>query len=146
VVREYTDTFYIPAAASYLARSAHKAALGAQLADWMRHLGEHWADARFGAVHATTLGTHHRVAVEVSLGRLDPEAVRVELYAEAANAGERERHAMTRGRKLDGPSNGYEYEVSIPAVRATDDYTPRLVPYHPAAVVPLEAREILWQR
>jgi len=146
VVREYTDTFYVPAAASYLARSAHKAALGTQLVAWMRHLGEHWADARFGVVHATTLGTHHRVGVEVYLGRLDPEAVRVELYAEAANAGEPERHAMARGRKLDGPGNGYEYEVSIPDVRATDDYTPRLLPYHPAAAVPLEAREILWQR
>jgi len=31
-------------------------------------------------------------------------------------------------------------------VRAPGDYTPRLVPSHPAAVVPLEAHEILWQR
>ena len=53
---------------------------------------------------------------------------------------------MARGRKLDGPSHGYEYDVRVPAVRATDDYTPRLLPYHPAAVVPLEAPEILWQR
>jgi starch phosphorylase len=53
---------------------------------------------------------------------------------------------MVRGRKLDGPGNRYEYTVSIPAVRAPGDYTPRLVPYHPAAGVPLEAHEILWQR
>ena len=55
-------------------------------------------------------------------------------------------HAMARGRKLDGPGNGYQYDVSVPAGWATGDYTPRLLPYHPAAVVPLEAREILWQR
>ena len=27
-----------------------------------------------------------------------------------------------------------------------DDYTPRLIPDHPDALVPLEASEILWQR
>ena len=53
---------------------------------------------------------------------------------------------MTRGRKLEGPGSGYEYDVSIPAVRAIGDYTPRLFPCHPAAVVPLEAHEILWRR
>src|SRR6266850_4837364 len=146
VVREYTDTYYVPAAASYRARSADKAALGTQLVGWRRELAQHWPDARFGAVRTATQGTRHQISVEVYLGRLHPEAVRVELYAEAANGGEPERHAMARGRKLDAPGNGYEYEVSISAVRATGDYTPRLLPYHPAAVVPLEAHEILWQR
>jgi len=146
VVREYTDTYYVPAAASYRARSADKAALGTQLVGWRRELAQHWPDARFGAVRAATQGTRHQISVEVYLGRLDPEAVRVELYADGANGGEPERHAMARGRKLDAPGNGYEYEVSISAVRATGDYTPRLLPYHPAAVVPLEAHEILWQR
>jgi glycogen phosphorylase len=34
----------------------------------------------------------------------------------------------------------------VPASRPATDYTPRLVPYHPDARVPLEANEILWQR
>ena len=53
---------------------------------------------------------------------------------------------MARGRKLDQPENGYEYDVRIPARRAPGEYTPRLVPYHRAAIVPPEAHEILWQR
>jgi starch phosphorylase len=53
---------------------------------------------------------------------------------------------MVRVRKLDGTDNGYEYDVTVSAARALVDYTPRLLPHHPAAVVPLEAREILWQR
>ncbi len=146
VVREDTDTLYVPAAASYLARSAHKAELGTQLVSWRRDLGEHWPDARFGAVRAATLGGQHHIGVEVYLGRLDPEAVRVELYAEGGNGRETERYAMARGRKLDGPGNSYEYDVAIPTARGIDDYTPRLLPYHPAAVIPLEAHEILWQR
>ena len=146
VVREYTDTYYVPAATSYRARSADKALLGTQLVSWMRDLAQYWAEARFGAVLAATENGQHHIAVEVYLGRLDPETVRVELYAEGANGEEPEHHAMARGRKLDGPGNGYQYDVSVPAGRATGDYTPRLLPYHPAAVVPLEAREILWRR
>jgi hypothetical protein len=53
---------------------------------------------------------------------------------------------MARRRALDLATNAYEYEVAVPARRAADDYTPRLVPYQPAAAVPLEAREILWLR
>src|SRR5439155_14784229 len=45
VVREYTDTYYVPAAASYRARSADKGALGTQLVGWRRDLAEHWPDA-----------------------------------------------------------------------------------------------------
>jgi starch phosphorylase len=40
----------------------------------------------------------------------------------------------------------FEYGVRLPAVRPATDYTLRLVPYHQAAAVPLEARSILWQR
>ena len=43
-------------------------------------------------------------------------------------------------------ASSYEHSVSIPAARALGDYTPRLLPRHPIASVPLEAQEILWQR
>src|SRR2546425_7808907 len=92
VVREYRDTYYVPASARYRARAADKAALGTQLVGWTRDLAQHWPDGRFGAVRAATEGNRHHISVEVYLGRLDPEAVRVELYAEAANGGEPERH------------------------------------------------------
>jgi starch phosphorylase len=48
--------------------------------------------------------------------------------------------------KLDGPEQGYEYSVRIPVRRELGDYTPRLLPRHPFASIPLEAHEILWQR
>jgi len=146
VVREYTDTYYVPAAAGYRARGADKAALGTQLVGWTRDITQYWPDARFGALRVATQEGRHHFSVDVDLGRLDAEAVRAELYAEAANGREPERHAMARGRRLDGPDHGYEYNVSIPAVRAAGDYTPRLVPYHSAARLPLEAHEILWRR
>lgn len=146
VVREYTDAYYVPAAARYRARRADKAALGATLAAWAGDLARQWRDARFDGVRVASADGRHRVAVDVSLGRLDAEAIRVELYADGRDGAPPERHPMTRGRALDAAANAYEYEALIPALRAAADYTPRLVPYHAAAVVPLEANEILWQR
>src|SRR5262249_7482936 len=146
VVREYTDTYYVPAATRYRARCTDKGALGTELIRWTRDLAHDWPDARFGALRTATQDTRHHISVEIYLGRLDTDGVRVELYAEGVNGETPERHVMLRGRKLDGPGNGCEYTVRIPAVRALGDYTPRLVPYHPAAIVPLEASEILWQR
>jgi glycogen phosphorylase len=53
---------------------------------------------------------------------------------------------MTRGEPLVGATHGYLYSAHVPATRPAGDYTPRVIPHHPAAIVPLEAAQILWQR
>ncbi len=145
-VREYTATYYLPAAAAYRQRAAGKGALGAALVDWQRALEQGWSDVHFGAASAQTHDGRHRVSVEVHLGGLDPESVRVELYAEPAAGGVPERHPMARRPEAPEPGAGYRYETEIPATRPIEHYTARLIPYHPAALVPLEAARILWQR
>jgi starch phosphorylase len=83
--------------------------------------------------------------VPVSLGNLDSDAIQVELYANAPNGGSPLRQVMTRGERLaDG--NGYVYSARVPAAHQAADYTPRLIPQHTEAAVPLEATQILWQR
>jgi starch phosphorylase len=146
VVREYTERYYLPAAAAFRQRAADKGALGAQVLAWQRHLAQHWHEARFGESRAETRGDRHRFTVDVHLGGLDPDAIRVELFANPVGDGAPVRQPMARGRKLNGPTPAYEYQASVPASRAVDEYTPRLLPYHPLATVPLEAAEILWQR
>ena len=44
---------------------------------------------------------------------------------------------------LDG---SYTLRTTLPARRPAGDYTPRVVPWHPGAAVPLEANHILWYR
>ncbi len=145
VVREYTERHYLPAAAGYRARAAEKGALGAGVLAWQRNLAAHWSEARFGAVAVQTRDDHHQFVVQLSLGGLDPEAVRVELYADPTDGGEPARHVLARDRTLAAP-DAYEYRGRVPASRPASDYTPRLVPHHPAALVPLEAPQILWPR
>ncbi len=142
-VREYTERYYAPAAARYRARAADRGAAGAALVAWQHALAAHWRDVRFGESHVERDGEHYRIAVEVQLGGLPLDAVRVELYADGAPPA---RVPMTRDRRVEGSANGHVFRASAPATRPASDWTPRLVPDHPDAVVPLEAAQILWAR
>jgi starch phosphorylase len=93
-----------------------------------------------------TEGGQHVFDVQVYLDDLDPEAVRVELYANGVDGNAPERVPMQRVRQLVGATNGYACSAGVPAARPATDYTVRLVPHHDAAVVPLEDTHILWQR
>ena len=142
-VREYAERYYLPAAIRYRNRAAHKAALGARLLAWKRHVSDHWREARLETVCSETREGQHRFTVEVHLGGLDPDAIRVELFADPLSGTEPVRQPMTRDEGRDVGAV-HEYAAHVPASRPAGHYTPRLVPYHPEAAVPLEAAEILW--
>jgi starch phosphorylase len=144
-VREYTDQFYLHAAAAYAKRAANEAGLGAHILDWRRNLARHWGEVRFGTLQVETSVGEHTFKIPVYLGGVSPDAVQVELYADAWNGGTPERQAMTRGARL-ADADGYVYSARVRAERPAADYTPRVIPHHPAAAIPLEAAQILWQR
>jgi starch phosphorylase len=145
-VREYTEQYYFPAAAAYRARAADKGASGVQLVNWRQALERTWAALRFGDVKVETDGEQHVFEVQVYLDELDPEAVRVELYANGVNGTAPERVEMKRVRQLVGATNGYAYRAGVPAARPATDYTARLIPHRDGVAVPLEDTRILWQR
>jgi len=74
------------------------------------------------------------------------DAVSVELYAEPLNDGAAVRKTLQRGDALAGTANAWTYIGSVAANRPVEDYTPRIIPAHPLAQVPLEAGMILWYR
>lgn len=145
-VRQYTEHYYIPAAATYHKRAANKGELGAQMVNWRHALERGWGNLRFGETTITKNGDQHIFEVQVYLGGLDPDSVRVELYAEGANGGNPVRKEMTRGPKLVGAENGYSYGAQILATRPATDYTARVIPHRTGIAVPLEAAQIQWQR
>ena len=145
-VREYTEQHYLPAAAAYLARAVDKGASGVQLVAWRHALNEKWTALRFGEVKLETEGEHHVFEVQAYLDDLDPEAVRVEIYADGINGGAPERVEMKCVRQLVGAANGYAYRADVAAARPATDYTVRVIPHHDNAAVPLEDAHILWQR
>ncbi len=145
-VREYIGQRYIPAALAYRERRKDKGAAGEKIVAWQRALSERWLALRFGSVKVETTGGRHTFEVQVYLDEIDPDAVCVELYANADSGKDRVSKAMERVGKLPGTAFGYIYRTSVSATRPSDDYTPRLVPFYPGVKVPLEASQILWQR
>jgi starch phosphorylase len=145
VVREYTDKYYLPAAESYGARAAQGGRLGSELLEWQRELARHWSDVRFGSLATEQRDGHYVFQVQVYLNELDPESVRVELYAEGHNGAEPIRQPMQRGEPRVASGNAFVYVASVPATRPASDYTPRVVPYKTGASVPLEAPFICWR-
>ena len=144
VVREYTEDHYLSAASAFHERAASRGSLGADLLVWLAELARHWPTLRFGSATVERQEEQHFFQVQVFLDDLNPDAVSAELYAEGQNGNVPLRHAMNRGERLVGSVNGFMYTARIPSTRPATDYTPRLVPYHRGAFVPLEVPFVLW--
>jgi starch phosphorylase len=145
-VREYTEQHYLPAAAAYRERAADKGKVGRQMVDWRHPLEQKWATLHFGEVQIATDSERHVFKVEVYLNDLDPNAVRVEIYADGMDGGAPVRQEMKRGQQLDGASGGYLYSAAVSAARPPADYTARVIPHFDGVAIPLEDARILWQR
>jgi starch phosphorylase len=145
-VREYTEQYYIPAAAAYQERAADKGAIGREMVDWQHAVDRKWGSLRFGDLRVETNADHHVFEVEIFLNDLDPNAVRVELYADGINGGDPVREEMKCGRPLPDASRRCLYHATVPTTRPARDYTARVIPQRSGVAVPLESGRILWQR
>lgn len=120
-------------------------AIGRHIIDWRHSLDPTWPTLRFGDVNVETRGEQHVFDVQVYLSDLDPDAVRVELYADGVMGVAPVRQAMTRVGG-DGASGSYVYGAAVSAARPPGDYTARVIPHHDGVAIPLEDTRILWQR
>jgi len=144
-VREYVERCYIPAAEAYRNRSQNGGALAIQMSTWRHAIDSGWHTLCFGHAAVETRGDRHHFTVEVGLGVLDPQSVRVELYADPQGDGHAFVQPMTRVVRSDAVGMNL-YTASVAAIRSAGDYTARIVPSHAGVRVPLEAQHILWQR
>jgi starch phosphorylase len=145
-VGEYTQQHYLPAASAYLDRAFDKGESGVAIVNWRRAVEQKWTALRFGEVKVERAGEQHVFQAQVYLDDLDPEAVRVELYADGVDGSTPERVTMERVRQLVGAMKGYVYRAAVPAARPATDFTARLIPHHDRVKVPLEDAHVLWQR
>ena len=144
VVRQYTEEHYLRAASAFNERAKNQGALGMSLVNWKAELTKHWPKVRFGSATVERTDGQLVFQTQVFLGDLDAMSVNVELYAESQNGKAPEVYPMNCGRRLAGSTNAFVYMASIPATRAAADYTPRVIPQHRSAFVPMEASFILW--
>jgi len=142
MVRQYVEELYAPAAAAYRDRLADNCRVGAEVQRWRETIANYWGDVSFGALHVEPAGAGHDFRVLVSLGAIGPDAVQVQLYGTAWERGGSERIVMDRGDEVIRGTFSYHTRVEGP--RPPEAYTPRVVPHHPDAAVPLEAEKICW--
>ena len=145
-VCEYTEQHYIPAAAAYIERTADKGVAGRNIISWEHTLTEKWGTLRFGDVKIQTNAAQHVITAEVYLNDLDPNAVRVELYADGISGSSPIRQEMTCVQLPTVEAPGCIYRASVSAARLSTDYTARVIPCRTGVGVPLEVAPILWQR
>jgi starch phosphorylase len=144
MLREYMETYYAPLNAAYRQRNAEVAE---NLEAWAARLAQHWHKLHFGNVSSVQEEGRYEFDVQVYLDELPPGDVCVQLYAEpSADETTAVRITLRRGPQLAGTVNGYVYQGAVAADRPVTDYTPRVIPAHDAAAVPLEENLILWHR
>jgi len=144
-VCDYVEQHYLPAASAYRERAANKGAMGRQVVDWRHAIDGKWGSLRFGDLRVETNADHYVFDAEVFLNDLDPNAARVELYADGVGGGDPVRVEM-KCAPLPDASGRLVYRATVPATRPARDYTARVMPQHSGVSVPLESAQILWQR
>jgi starch phosphorylase len=150
---EYVEKVYQLAADAYRKRAKEGAKLAKELVGWQKRINQCWRGVHFG--HLKVTGDEEdwwHFQVEVYLGDVYPDDIQVELYADPLPQSSRveetkpARILMDQRGMLTGSVNGFVYCADVPANRHAEDYTPRIVPYHPDAFVPQEDSHILWMR
>jgi len=107
MLREYVERLYLQAAAATRRRGAQGGQLARALHAWQRQLEAHWHEVHFGELQVNQDNDHWVVHVQVYLGEVSPQAVRVELYADPLEDAAPLREVMAQGEPIPGALHGY---------------------------------------
>src|SRR5579875_250836 len=146
MMREYVERYYLPALGAFERRAADNGALAEELARLSDELAKHWQEISFGQLKIKGGDTAYEVVVEVRLGEVAPQAVNVELYAEATAVGKLPLRVKMEcvGKLAEQPAT-YAFRAAIPSTQPASTYALRVIPYHPELLGPIEAPQILWR-
>ncbi|MEZ6129988.1 MAG: alpha-glucan family phosphorylase [Planctomycetaceae bacterium] len=150
-VREYTEQHYLPAAAAYFQRAAFNGTMGTSTVHWKHSLISKWPSLKFGEVRIQSDQDKHTFSTDVDLDGLDPNFVRIELYADGIDGSDPICQQMMRMDLSDQDASFTEphwanYQTTVPATRPATDFTVRIRPHNNSMAIPLELNLIHWQR
>ncbi len=144
MVREYTEKIYLPAAAAFRKRSGQHGRTARELRAWELRLRQYWDQVHWGKVEAAPEPGGWSFDLEIYLGEIQPDSVRVELYADPKDGDTPIRQTMKRTGELPGSPGSHQYTAGIQTERPLTDFTPRIIAHHPEAGIPTECNLILW--
>lgn len=146
MLEQYVREVYDPASADYRARAAEQGRLAQALRSWADQLSASWHELHFGKVESHANGGDWYFRIPVYLGNVSPEAIAVELCADAAGALPATLTPMRIESAIAGATNGYIYGARVSSQRPDTHYTARIRPLHPQVRVPAEFGNLRWER
>lgn len=144
-VREYTEKYYLPAAANYTKRLARGGAIGKQIVSWKDNIKNKGGSVKFGGVQMEGIENGYLFRAGVWMNGIDPGEVLVQMYADGINGSATEKINMALD-SVSADKGEHIYSVEIISKRPSTDYTARIIPNYEGVSVPLENNWILWQR
>lgn len=140
MLREYTEKYYLPAAELYQNRvdlsTKHS---------WPELSEQEWKKLKFGPMHVDTVNNVHRFNVEVAMDGIDPDLVKVELFANGVENSVPLHYAMQADERANDDGKRM-YSAEVPALQPSNFYTPRVLPCSSKAnTTELELPYILWE-
>ncbi|MDX2177424.1 MAG: alpha-glucan family phosphorylase [Candidatus Sumerlaeia bacterium] len=156
MVSEYVEKFYLPGTERHKAFKAKSFKRAKDLSEWKLAVRGNWPMVRLrtSVLESDSSEVHVRepirVSAEVELGRLKPEDVTVEIYAEAVHSrnggsgAEVTRIPMKLVRADDG-GRYHVYEGSLERMESGEfDYTVRVLPANKDLLSPVEMGLVRW--
>jgi glycogen phosphorylase len=153
MVREYTERFYLPAAARVRKLEAESMARARALAAWRTRVQAAWPRVAVQAAEAEApahlrIGDSIRTRARVFLAGLAPEDVTVQLYVGRVDArGDlTEAEPVTMQRLGPAADGSYTFEAMAALGRRSglSGFTVRVLPAHPDLVTPFQPGLITW--
>ncbi len=144
MLREYLERYYLPLAEASERRSRNAGQAGREIEAWRMRLHRHWPNLHWDIPQVRQEADGWRVRIQVYLDDLQAEDIAVECFADAVDEWPMQCVRLQRGEALPGAVNGFAYQGLLPGDRPPAHFTPRLIPDHPEAQVPLELSLITW--
>ena len=146
MMRDYVEKAYLPLSGAVRARLKDHSASAKALNAWCRTIYRRWPAVHIGTPAIRQSDEMWQVQVPVYLGEIPSSSVRAELFADVTAEHESEVIILHEDHPIPGSTNGYIYAGAVTTDRPMTDYTVRVVPDHPDAVLPTELPLIAWQR
>lgn len=146
MLQDYVEKSYLPLAGALRKRLKDGCTMAKDMHQWSLTLRGRWQGLHIGTPKATQTDGAVNLVVPVFLGEIEPSCVRVEMFADAKGTTASEALELHREHAIPGSINGYIYAGVVSISRPLEDYTVRVVPYHPDAFLPSELPLIAWQQ
>jgi starch phosphorylase len=145
MLSQYVEEMYRPAVRRLGLRTASDGRLSQELAAWQKSIEASWDKLSFGDSRIINQGEQWEVECQVFMDKLSPDSIAVEIIADPVPGHAMTRQGLTLRKRLPGEEPFCTFRGQVRADRPAEDFSLRIIPSHPSAIIPLESRFILWK-